>query len=156
VRGGYAINRRHVRIDADEFEASAARGLAAIERGEASAGRELIGQALELYTGEFLTDEPYSEWAYEERNRLRGLVARCLRALATSAGEDPVVAADYLERLAQLEPFDAAVHRDLFAAWLAQGRRTEAARGYAAFRTRVVREFGEEPDFDLAALKPAA
>ena len=37
-----------------------------------------------------------------------------------------------------------------------QGRRTEAARRYAIFRTRTLREFGEEPDFQLADLRPAA
>jgi DNA-binding SARP family transcriptional activator len=156
VRGGYAINRRHVRIDADELESAASAGLAAIERGDAAAGRELIAAALELYTGDFLADEPYTEWAYEERNKLRGMVARCLRALAGVEAEagDRAAAAGYLQRLAELEPFDAEVHRELFTAWLMQGRRTEAARGYAALRARLLREFGEEPDFDLAGLRP--
>lgn len=155
VRGGYAINRRHVVVDADEFESSASGGLAAIERGDLSAGREPLVRAIELYTGDFLADEPYSEWAYEERNRLRGLLARCLRALAAVDAEvgDVRAAAGHLERLAELEPFDAEVHRDLFSSWLAQGRRTEAARGYAALRTRLLREFGEEPEFDLAGLR---
>ena len=40
--------------------------------------------------------------------------------------------------------------------WLAQGRRAEASRRYAIFRTRTLREFGEEPEFQLADLRPAA
>ena len=155
VRGGYAINRRHVRIDADELEAAAGEGLAAFERGDEAVGREFVGRALDLYTGEFFADEPYTEWAYEERNRLRGIVTRCLRALVTvdtDAG-DARGAAAHLQRLTELEPYDAEVHRELFSAWLAQGRRTEAAHGFASFRSRMMREFGEEPEFDLASLR---
>ena len=33
---------------------------------------------------------------------------------------------------------------------------TEAARRYAIYRTRTLREFGEEPEFQLADLRPAA
>lgn len=157
VRGGYAVNRRHVRIDADEFVASVQGGIAALERREETSARELLARGLELYTGDFLADEPYAEWAYEERNRLRALAARALRELARLSvlARDLVAASDHLQRLAALEPFDADVHRDLFAVWLAQGRRTEAARGYTAFRMRVLREFAEEPGFDLASLGTA-
>lgn len=156
VRGGYAVNRRHVRIDADEFEEAMQNGLAAAGRNDAAPAREALSHALALYTSDFLDDEPYAEWVYEERNRLRALAARALRALARLAvtEKDLGEAATQLERLAELEPFDPDVHRDLFTVWLAQGRRTEAARAYAAFRMRMLREFEEEPDFDLAALKP--
>lgn len=156
VRGGYAINRRHVRIDADEFERLAQDGLVSIERGDTAAGSEALRRAIALYGDDFLTDEPYAEWAYEERDRLRALAARVLRALArvTVIGGDLDAAGTHLERLATLEPFDADVHRDLFAVWITQGRRTEAARGFTAFRMRVLREFGEEPGFDLASLAP--
>lgn len=155
VRGGYAINRRHVRIDADEFEQLAHDGLLGAERGETDA-RGALERATSLYRGDFLADEPYAEWAYDERNRLRGLAARSLRVLARIdvVEGDLRAAATHLERLAALEPFDADVHRDLFAVWLAEGRRTEAARGFTAFRMRVLREFGEEPGFDLATLAP--
>lgn len=155
VRGGYAIDRRHVRIDADDFEDGVQRGLRAFEAGDAGEGRTRLTAALELYTGDFLADEPYAEWAYEERNRLRGLAARALRALAREAvaRREVAEAARHLERLTELEPYDSDVHRDLFTVWLVLGRRTEAARAYAAFRMRMLREFGEEPGFDLAKLK---
>lgn len=154
VRGGYAINRRHVWIDADEFESGVASGMTATAQGDASAGRDAFLNALALYSDEFLADEPYTEWAYEERNRLRGVAARCLRALVDleQAAGAPHAAATHLARLAELDPYDAEAHRELFSAWLALGRRTDAARGYAAFRARLARDFGEEPSFDLAGL----
>ena len=61
-----------------------------------------------------------------------------------------------LEQLAELEPYDAEVHRQLLTAWLRLGRRTEAARRYTSFRMRMLREFGEEPDFELADLTVTA
>ena len=156
VRGGYAINRRHVRIDADRFERGVGDGLTAARRRDEMVARDQLTAALQLYTQDFLADEPYADWAYPERNRLRGLAARGLRALARIAmsRRELETAGDHLGRLVELEPFDADVHRDLFAVWLAQGRRTETARAFAAFRMRVLREFGQEPEFRLTDLQP--
>ena len=59
------------------------------------------------------SDEPYAEWAYAERDRLRGLTTQCLRLLATilAKRDDIDGAAGVLEQLAELEPYDAEVHR---------------------------------------------
>jgi DNA-binding SARP family transcriptional activator len=156
VQGGYAINRRRVRIDADEFEESIAAGLAAAARGEDDAAIERLEAGLQFYKGEFLADEPYSEWAYAERDRLRGLAAKALRGLATIMleGGDLDGAGSHMEQLADLEPYDNQVQRELLTLWLAQGRRTEAARRYTTFRVRMLKEFGEEPDFGLQDLRP--
>lgn len=157
VRDGYAIDRRNVQIDADEFEAAVEFGLSAAKRGANGEAVERLGEAVALYGGEFLEDEPYADWAYEERERLRGLAGRALRTLADVAlGErDLAGAAGHLERLAEIEAYDGEVHRKLFAVMLAQGRRSEAARRFAAYRVRMLREFGEEPDFQLADIAAA-
>lgn len=154
VQGGYAIDRRRVAIDADEFEEAANAGLQAVNRGEADQAEAHLKQALELYRGDFLADEPYAEWAYAERDRLRGVTTQCLRTLATILAKrgDINGAADLLEQLAELEPYDSEVHEQLLTAWLRLGRRTEASRRYTAFRMRMLRKFGEEPGFELADL----
>jgi DNA-binding SARP family transcriptional activator len=158
VQGGYAIDRRRVQIDADEFEEAAKNGIAAARRGAIPEAEAELSKALELYRGDFLSDEPYAEWAYAERDRLRGLTTQCLRLLATilAKRDDLDGAAAVLEQLAELEPYDAEVHRQLLTAWLRLGRRTEAARRYTSFRMRMLREFGEEPDFELADLTQTA
>ena len=123
MQGGYAVNRRRVRIDADEFEEAVSAGLAASARGEDDIATERLEGGLELYKGEFLADEPYSEWAYAERDRLRGLAAKALRGLATIKleGGDLEGAGAQMERLADLEPYDNQVQRELLTIWLAQG-----------------------------------
>lgn len=154
VRGGYAINRRHVQIDADLFIRAAEDGQLAAARGAMAQATELLELAVSQYRGDFLEDEPYSEWAMPERDRLRAEMTEALRTLARLARsrENLEAATGYLERLTSFEPFDSDVHRELFAVLLAQGRRSEAARRYSTFRARIQREFGSEPGFKLAEL----
>jgi DNA-binding SARP family transcriptional activator len=156
VRGGYAINRRHVRVDADEFERAARDGLEAAQRGEPAVATEQLERALELYRGDLLEDEPYAEWILAERDRLRSMATDGLRALVsiTLARQDLTAAAGHLERLTEFEPFDTDIQRQLLAMWLAQGRRGEATRRYATFRARLLREFGDTPGFTLADIRP--
>jgi DNA-binding SARP family transcriptional activator len=158
VQGGYAINRRRVNVDADEFEEAISQGLEAAARTDEDFAAERLKDALALYRGDFLADEPYAEWALDERDRLHNLAGRALRALTKiMLGRHELdAAAEYLEQLAELEPLDGEAHRDLLAVWLAQGRRAEAARRYAIYRARILREFGEEPEFQLADLRPAS
>jgi DNA-binding SARP family transcriptional activator len=154
VRGGYAINRRHVRIDADLFTQAARDGLSAADRGQTDAATELLELAMSLYRGDLLEDEPYAEWVMPERDRLRAIATDSLRKLAELALErrDYAAAVRQLDRLAEFEPFDSDVHRELLRVLLASGRRSEALRRYNTFRARLRREFQSEPDFTLADL----
>jgi DNA-binding SARP family transcriptional activator len=142
--GGYQLNLERVEIDADEFERKAQAGLSALQGGKRERGLELLEAAMDLYRGEFLVDERYEDWAIAERERLLDLAGQALRALASGLA-DPAHAAVYLERLAEMEPLDADVQRELIRAWLRQGRRTRAIR-------RLMREFGESVTFDLSEL----
>jgi DNA-binding SARP family transcriptional activator len=96
-------------------------------------------------------DERFEDWAIAERERLRDLVTKPLRMLAQLA-PDRDRAADYLERLAEMEPLDVDIHRELISVWLAQGRRGRALRHYRTLQLRVMRELGERVTFDLSEL----
>ena len=76
--------------------------------------------------------------------------------MAQISGGRLVGAADHLQRLAQLEPFDSHVHQMLIEVCLRRGRRTEALRHYHALRARLYRAFGEQPDFELTSVAAAA
>jgi DNA-binding SARP family transcriptional activator len=155
IQGGYAIDRRHVYIDADDFEDQVRAGLDHLAAGRVGLARERLERALELYTGDFLADEPYADWAMVQRDALRRLAADALRALAAIARRsgDLDAAGRHLERLGELEPFDIDVHREIIGLCLARGRRSEALRRYAALRVRILRTFGEEVDFALSDLR---
>jgi DNA-binding SARP family transcriptional activator len=153
-RGGYMLNRERVWIDADEFEEKLAAGLATYERGDDSHARRLLGEALDLYRGDFLADEPYAEWAFAERERLRDLAARLLSTLgeiALARGET-LEALDHFRRIAEMYPFDTAVQRRVISLYLDAGRRSDAVRRYNELRMRMMREFGAGPEFQLADL----
>jgi DNA-binding SARP family transcriptional activator len=154
-RGGYALAGGRVWVDAEEFEAEARRGLSAYAAGETVVAEHHLARAADLYTGDFLADEPYAEWAFAERERLRAAACDTLQVLADIRGEEPEATA-CLERLAEMEPFDSDVQRRVIASWIQQGRRSRAARHYEAFRRRLMREFGESPGFGLAELAPEA
>jgi DNA-binding SARP family transcriptional activator len=154
VRGGYAINRRHVRIDADVFSEAVRDGLGVFNRGETDSATELLELAMSLYRGDLLEDELYAEWAMPERDRLRAMATDSLRALAqiSLSRSDHAEAVKHLERLAEFEPYDSDVHKELLRVLLAAGRRSEAMRRYSTFRARLGREFRSEPGFALTDL----
>ncbi len=153
-RGGYMLNPEQVWIDADEFEDNARTGLSLFVQGEGDAALAPLERALHLYEGDFLSDDPYAEWALEERDRLRELAGRELRAIISlkrSAGDLDAVT-DHARRLAGMEPFDMDVQRDFLEVCLERGKRSEAIRRYTLIRRRVRREFGHDPDFTLGDL----
>jgi len=148
---GYRLDPRRLKLDVDVFQRKATAGIAAARRGELESGETLLAEALALYRGDFLADDPYADWAFTEREYLRGLAGKGLAAMAQIAVSSGrlVAAADHLHRLAQLEPFDSHVHQMLIEVCLRRGRRTEALRHYHALRARLQRAFGEQPDFEL-------
>jgi DNA-binding SARP family transcriptional activator len=147
---GYRLDPRRLKLDVDVFQRKATAGIAAARRGEQECA-ESLEEALALYRGDFLADDPYADWAFTEREYLRGLAGSGLAALAQIAVSSGrlVAAANHLHRLAQLEPFDSRVHQMLIEVCLRRGRRTEALRHYHALQARLQRAFGEQPDFEL-------
>jgi DNA-binding SARP family transcriptional activator len=150
----YQLDRARVTVDADVFLELAHAGLQAMGAGQRILARSRLAEAAGMYGGDLLADEPYAEWALDERDRLRELAARVFHALADLARLDGDLEAAYrhFRRLAELDPLDTHVQRELLELCLARGRRTEAARRYRALRMRTMRELGQEPDFTLADL----
>jgi DNA-binding SARP family transcriptional activator len=151
--GGYVLNRTAMEIDADTFEKKSKQGLAAAARHEPAA-EETLTQAVQAYSGDFLADQPYAEWASAERDRLHTLASSTLRGLIrihTDAGSGER-ARILRARLAEMEPLDEGVHRHLILDDLRERRHSEAARRYELLTKRMRREIGRDPGFDLTEL----
>jgi DNA-binding SARP family transcriptional activator len=152
--GGYRVDPQRLTVDVDIFQSKAVAGLEAHRAGQPATADPLLAEALDLYRGDFLADDPYAEWAFTEREYLRTLAGKALGArarIALAAGRLEEASAALL-RLTQLEPFDSGAHQLLIQVCLRRGRRTEAVRHYSALRMRLARAFGEKPDFDLARI----
>lgn len=155
-RSAYALDLSQVRIDVDDFEREARVGLAAYVQDLAESASAHLDRALALYGEGFLPEDPYEEWALDERERLHELAGRVLRAQVRIRLQldDAETAMRHARRLAEMEPFDADVHRLVIDLCLRRGRRSEAVRRYTVLRQRMLSSFGEEPDFALAELNP--
>jgi DNA-binding SARP family transcriptional activator len=157
TRGGYALDEHRVWIDATEFEQHVKAGLAAYRRDDDETALARLQAGLDLYQGDFLSEDRYAEWAINERDRLRALAGDALRALSTlmqQRGDVPGALACAM-RLTELEPFDLDVHVTLLVLLLRSGRRSEALRRYGSLRRRMLTTFGEDLDFTLTDLRPA-
>lgn len=154
-RGGYYLDSAHIWVDADEFEREARAGLTAFVQGLGEPAAEHIDNALRLYRGPFLAENPYEEWALEERERLHELAGRALRAqvrLQTELGNLDA-ASECARRLADMEPFDMDAQRMVLDLCIRRGRRSEAFRRYSVLRQRMLQSFGQKPDFELSELE---
>lgn len=153
--GGYGLDPSRVAVDADEFERLAQTGLRALQRSDIAVAQASLEQAAALYDGEFLADEPYAEWAFEQRGRLHELAGRAVSGLADIALEAgaPETATAHLYRLARMEPLDSDAQQRLLRLLLARGRSGEALRHYRNAHAAWVSALGEKPDFDLASLR---
>jgi DNA-binding SARP family transcriptional activator len=157
-RGGYRLNLEAVEIDADSFERSARSGLDHLSQGRTQEAEELLRNAVTLYAGDFLADEPYAHWAFAERDRLRDLASETLGALVRIYREAGELDAAHilLDRRADMHPFDPEIQRQAIALAIQRGRHTVARRRYAALRHRLLEEYGQEPPFDLADIAASA
>ena len=152
--GGYELAPGRVEIDADDFEAHARAGLAALARGEEERAHAELAAAAAAYGGSFLADEPYAEWALGERARLQDVAAQVRRGLVqlTVAAGDGDAAAEHLQRLVELEPLDLEAQRHLLEMMLSRGRHSEAARRFELVRRTYRRTFGTDPALTLEDL----
>jgi DNA-binding SARP family transcriptional activator len=157
VAGAYALGPS-VWIDVQTFEELVEAGLCAFQRRDDDLALGLLNRALGLYRGDFLSDEPYVDWAMIERERVREIAEDALRAAVEICERQRKLgmALDYARWLAGMVRYDSDVQLRLITLCLRCGRRSEAARRYGAFRTLLLREFGEEPEFDLATVSAAS
>jgi DNA-binding SARP family transcriptional activator len=155
-KGGYELNLQTVWIDADEFEHSVRVGLGALARRDLVAAEQALAHAATLRRGDFLADEPYADWVLSERDRLRDLATLALRTLSSlRLMRGDLVGAMWPARdLADLQPLDLDTQRDLLRLLLLRGQYSEASRRLDVVRRHWRRTFGDEPDIDLAELRP--
>lgn len=152
---GYAFNTASPhRIDALEFEAAAQEGLRFERQGRWREAFAALQTAADLYRGDYLEDEPYSDWCRRRRTQLRETLFEVLMTmgrLLNSAGDLEAAIRCY-RRILELDPCLEDVHRDLMDALHRSGKRTQALRQYEACRRALQEEFDAVPVLETETL----
>jgi DNA-binding SARP family transcriptional activator len=154
VADGDALRLRleHVRVDVESFLTAAADAVQA--NGERrSDAIERMAAAESMYRGDFLADDPYSDFYVAVRERARSAFLQVVRLLAQThlRADDSDSAARYLLRLLEGDPYDEGAYLDLVQVYQQAGRYGEARRAYHTYCAHM-EEIGVEP----APFAPAA
>ncbi|MFN8514670.1 MAG: BTAD domain-containing putative transcriptional regulator [Chloroflexia bacterium] len=127
-------------IDADEF-------LAAATAARGSSDLPTVEAALARYTGEFLPEDRYEDWAAPRREMLRGAYHELLFSLArlqTARGaSEPAMVA--LRQLLAGDPTNESAHMDLMRLLASEGRTAEAMRQFQHLTDFLAQELDAEP-----------
>lgn len=130
--GGIIADRDAVRLDLAEVRLDLDHLHQAAEAGD-------LAEAVHLYRGEFLPEDPFEDWATPARDHARRVYLRAAHGLveqAVTAGDHERVA-DHAARIVLADPFDEAGHHRLIAALAAVGRLGEARHAYDAYALRM-------------------
>jgi DNA-binding SARP family transcriptional activator/Tfp pilus assembly protein PilF len=136
----------HVAIDVEMFlhDVSAAEALQAAGRHAEAAEHQ--SAAVAAYTGDFLVEDVYEDWAIPLRERARAAYIHAARALATAAeaADDGESAIGCYLRILERDAHHEDAHLRLVRALAAAGRHGDALRRYRHYCTQM-REIGAEP-----------
>gem|GEM_PF-2065126 len=114
-------------------------------------------QAIKLYTGDFLPEDLYEDWAVERRESLRRTYLEMLKhaALLYAERQEYAVAIEQLCTVLQHEPADESVQRTLMRLYSQVGERHLALRLYQQSSKFLRTELGIEPSAETTAVYEA-
>lgn len=135
-------------LDAMAFAAAARAALASRDTATCRA-------ALARYSGDYLPDEPYADWATAAREALRQQYVNLLLHLASLSGAQGGLeeAEGCLRRVLSVEPGHEGAAATLMGVLTESGRRDEALRVYQALATVLQEELDVTPGAEVTALR---
>jgi two-component SAPR family response regulator len=138
AEGMVALDLDHVAVDVDMFLNEADSALA-LRRQSAPETTDLLEAVEATYTGDFLEEDLYEDWAVPLREEARAAYLEVARALAEDAlaAGSPDRAIRYLLRILEKDAFDEAAHLTLVSALAIARRHGEARRAYRAYSARM-------------------
>src|SRR5215217_2120736 len=119
--------------------------------------RQHLANALALYAGDFLADEPYLDWPAARREQLRWQWRNAVLEYARLERDvgQPLLAIPAIERVLNGDPTDEAAYRALISALAAADRRDEALQQFDRCSAALHAELGVEPGAETCALVAA-
>ena len=137
-RGSLWLQGENLVVDVERFLSAASAALASLREDSSGARAELIA-AEAAYSGDFLEEDAYEEWALPLREEARVVYTEVARALAETSARDGEAdaATRYYLRVLERDPFDEPAHLGLVAALEGAGRHGEARRRFRAYCSRM-------------------
>jgi DNA-binding SARP family transcriptional activator len=146
--GSYRLNpETPLWTDIAEFDRLVSEGDAAHDAGMAPAATEAYRAAERLYRGDLLENCPFTDWAADERRRLRDryvVIGTRLAGLYAGAGDHSSVLAVCARVLAR-DPFHEGAICSLMRSYAATGNRSLALQAYRSFEAELDSELGVAP-----------
>ncbi len=151
-RSSLWLQPENLTVDVERFLTAASDALAAMREGSPDAGAGLTA-AEAAYSGDFLEEDAYEEWAIALREEARAAYTEVARALAEDASTrgQADAATRYYLRVLERDPYDEPAHLGLVAALDAAGRHGEARRRFRAYCARMESIGVESASFPAAA-----
>jgi DNA-binding SARP family transcriptional activator len=145
IDGAVSLNPSQVRVDVEDFLAQATAALDA-DRAKAPDATARLANAVTAYTGGFLEDDPYQEWAVTLAEEVRATHIALLRALAGRLRDalDTDAVVRYTLRLLEQDCYDEEAHLNLVGVLLSAGHLGQARRHYKNY-VRRMKEIGVRP-----------
>jgi DNA-binding SARP family transcriptional activator len=143
----YLIGASNVATDCELFEQYYQHGRLQLARRDEDAAADAFRAALQVYTGEFLADHPYVEWAEQKRAHFAERQLSALTALCDHAAQrhDFAGVEDYAHAILGVDNLREQAHRQLMRAHYLRGQRAAAIRQYRACAADLQRELGVRP-----------
>jgi DNA-binding SARP family transcriptional activator len=107
-----------------------------------------LQKAIDLYKGDLLPDDPYSDWLIIRRNSLRQRYRETSITLADYYRKQQKFesAIQHLIPLVNYDPIDEPIHRELMVLYALEGRRHAAVRQYQAVEDALASELDLSPE----------
>lgn len=153
----YLDPSKQVWADAEEFIQQSRRAAKLVSQGSIDEAVDVYRQASSLYKGDFLEDEPYSDWCLFERERLREVFINLSKQLAMVLAERDDIngAIDAYHSALGVDQVREEVHRELMLLYWKAGRRDEALRQFEVCRRILREELVVEPASETQTLYKA-
>jgi DNA-binding SARP family transcriptional activator/CRP-like cAMP-binding protein len=135
-------------VDIDDFNSLCRRGEQKLEEGDIRSAIELFKQAIELYPGDFLSEDLYASWADPKRNELRERHISLLFQVAELLEKQGNLrtANDYYKKVLQIDPTLEPAYQRLILNYSNRGMRNAALKTYEDCARILQNELNTEPD----------
>lgn len=148
VNGSYRLDPTlTIWTDVQEFDRLAAAGARTDREGRVEDAIALFAAAEGLYRGDFLDDEPFTEWAIAERHRLRMRYVEIGNRLSERYADrgDHAAAIEICTHVLQRDAWNETSTRRLMRSYAQTGNPSLALHAFKSFEDQLERDLGVEP-----------